>query len=206
MSLGAPLGTTEVIFCGQKRSICLTAKKERQSVLQFEFIRWSRYGKYGYNIWIVGKDMEYMDRYGRSGAGVQTLRVGLSASEILISKFIGFQRTSSHGETSNIHAGKLCFDYMTIWTDICNDSFPSTIQYWRLIETHKPSCNQAYSSKTKLSSPFLVRPPFELGSWKAERRKTLPFSSKLCLLAQIAWLWPLWGVLEAFLFVQILIY
>ena len=27
MSLGAPLGTTEVIFCGQKRSICLTAKK-----------------------------------------------------------------------------------------------------------------------------------------------------------------------------------
>ena len=27
MSLGAPLGTTEVIFCGQKRSICLMAKK-----------------------------------------------------------------------------------------------------------------------------------------------------------------------------------
>ena len=72
------------------------------------------------------------DRYGRSGAGVQTLRVGLSRSEILISKFIGFQRTSSHGETSNIHAGKLCFDFMTIWTDICNDSFPSTIKYWRL--------------------------------------------------------------------------
>ena len=68
-----------------------------------------------------------MDRYGRYGAGVQTLRVGLSASEILISKFIGFQRTSSHGETSNIHAGKLCFDFMTI----CNDIFPS-IQYWRL--------------------------------------------------------------------------
>ena len=84
-------------------------------------------------------------------------------------------------------------NYMTIWTDICNDSFPSTIQYWRLIETHKPSCNQAYSSKTKLSSPLLVRPPFELGSWKAERRKTLPFSSKLHLLAQIARLWPLWG-------------
>ena len=39
MSLGAPLGTTEVIFCDQKRSICLTAKKERQSVLQFEFIK-----------------------------------------------------------------------------------------------------------------------------------------------------------------------
>ena len=131
MSLGAPLGTTEVIFCGQKRSICLTAKKERQSVLQFEFIRWSRYGKYGYNIWIVGKDMEYMDRYGRSGAGVQTLRVGLSTSEILISKFIGFQRTTIHGETSNIHAGKLCFDYMTIWTDICKYSVAS-IQYWRL--------------------------------------------------------------------------
>ena len=139
------------------------------------------------------------DWYGRSGAWVQTLRVGLSASEILISKFIGFQRTSSHGETSNIHAGKLCYDYIfsysvsSIWTDICNDSFPSTIQYWRLIETHKPSCNQAYSSKTKLSSPLLVRPPFELGSWKAERRKTLPFSSKLRLLAQIARLWPLWG-------------
>ena len=79
-----------------------------------------------------------MDRYGRSGAGVQTLRVGLSRSEILISKFIGFQRTSSHGETSNIHAGKLygnfiiSFSVWTIWTDICNDSFPSTIQYWRL--------------------------------------------------------------------------
>ena len=27
MRLGAPLGTTEVIFRGQKRSICLTAKK-----------------------------------------------------------------------------------------------------------------------------------------------------------------------------------
>ena len=77
------------------------------------------------------------DRYGRSGAGVQTLRVGLSASEILISKFIGFQRTSSHGETSNIHAGKLFFDYIfsysvwSIWKDICNDSFPCS-QYWRL--------------------------------------------------------------------------
>ena len=32
MSLGAPLGTTEVIFCGQKRSICLTAKKITQSI------------------------------------------------------------------------------------------------------------------------------------------------------------------------------
>ena len=91
------------------------------------------------------------------------------------------------------------------WFVFDADSFPSTIQYWRLIETHKPSCDQAYSSKTKLSSPLLVRPPFELGSWKAERRKTLPFSSKLCLLAQIAWLWPLWGVLEALLFFQILI-
>ena len=84
-----------------------------------------------WQIWI------YLDRYGRSGAGVQTLRVGLSASEILISKFIGFQRTSSHGETSNIHAGKLFFDYIfsysvwSIWKDICNDSFPCS-QYWRL--------------------------------------------------------------------------
>ena len=32
MRLGALLGTTEVIFCGQKRSICLTAKKITQSI------------------------------------------------------------------------------------------------------------------------------------------------------------------------------
>ena len=116
------------------------------------------------------------DWYGRSGAWVQTLRVGLSASEILISKFIGFQRTSSHGETSNIHAGKLCYDYIfsysvwSIWTDICNDSFPSTIQYWRL-KLIIPVAIKLIPPKQNSSSPSSFDHPLNSGAEKPREEK-----------------------------------
>ena len=109
------------------------------------------------------------DRYGRSGAGVQTLRVGLSASEILISKFIGFQRTSSHGETSNIHAGKLCFDFMTIWTDICNDIFPS-ILYWRL-KLKNPVAIKLIPPKQNSPLPSSFDHPLNSGAEKPREEK-----------------------------------
>ena len=122
-----------------------------------------------------------MDRYGRSGAGVQTLRVGLSRSEILISKFIGFQRTSSHGETSNIHAGKLCYDYIfsysvsSIWTDICNDSFPSTIQYWRLMLINRVAIKLI---PPKQNSPLPSSFDHPLNSGAEKPREEKPFLSR----------------------------
>ena len=85
MSLGAPLSTTEVIFRGQKRSICLTAKKSHRVSQEINLATSLTVSSSSlddpvspHNLppicisvtkeeYMESIDLEYMDRYGRYG-------------------------------------------------------------------------------------------------------------------------------------------